>query len=73
MTAIATLSPLTDHGGALIDKFERVTGELPVTVDRRTGDRTYYLGRGGLDSLDTMLDDLEPDWREHIARSATDG
>ena len=72
MATIVILSPLTDHGRALIDKFERVTGELPVTVNRGTGDRTYYMGRGGVESFDAMLDDLEPDWREHIARSATD-
>src|SRR3954451_6213762 len=55
---------------ALLDQLKLRTGVLPYVTDMRSGARTYSLRGGGAaaSDFDPVLDELEPDWRGHVAR-----
>jgi hypothetical protein len=71
MSAEVRLQPLTEHGSELLNELEHSTHEFPVKIEELSGARTYYLSSGasGVDALDAELEWIDPDWREHVART----
>jgi hypothetical protein len=60
-----TLVPLTDRGRELLDALEAATrGVLPF----RTSDDGRRSYAADPDHVAEILERLEPDWREHVAR-----
>lgn len=71
MAAITRLTPLTDRGREPLDQLEERTQVTPSEIDQASGARTYYPAteRAGVDAFDVMLDDIDPDWHEHLTRT----
>lgn len=52
-------------------RLEERTQVTPSEIDEASGARTYYLAseRAEVDAFDVMLDDIDPDWHEHLTRT----
>ena len=61
-----TLVPLTDRGRALLNALEAAAGGVPPFRASEDGRRSYAADP---DQVAAILDGLEPDWREHVARA----
>ena len=72
MSAVIELIPLSDHGRELLDELKEKTDEGPFKTVEATGARTYYLEAQNVDvdGFDAMLHGIDPDWREHLTRTA---
>jgi preprotein translocase subunit SecA len=70
MAAVVRLTPLTDHGRELLDELESQTQTQPVET-LEDGTREYYLSakQAEVDAFDRVLDRIDENWREHLARS----
>jgi hypothetical protein len=64
------LTPLNDQGLRLMDALEARIEERPYRTSADTGSRTYWLKSDSAtsDAFDRTLDEIDPDWREHLTR-----
>jgi hypothetical protein len=62
--------PRTEEGHRLLDAVEGHLGVMPFRVET-SGARSYALSdpRVEPEYFDKALDDIDPDWREHLARA----
>jgi hypothetical protein len=70
MSTTLTLTPRDDCGREILDQFE-ADATPPFRWSERTGARSYWINAQGAppDGYEAALDRLEPDWREHLART----
>ena len=70
MTAVIQLTALDDRGREIIAELEERTQERPREISE-DGTREYYLSahQVGVDGLDSMLDRIDSDWRDHLTRT----
>jgi hypothetical protein len=72
MAAVVQLIPYDDRGREIIEKLEEEgTQEQRVEI-RKYGIREYNLRARnlGMVGFDAMLNRIDPDWREHLGRTA---
>jgi hypothetical protein len=70
VAAEVTMTPLSDKGQSLLDVLEQKIDQRPYRVDPDTRSRTYQLESDSADiALEETLDGIEPNWREHLART----
>jgi hypothetical protein len=71
MAAIVVFRPFDERGDELLDELEDRTEMSPQeTLD--DGSRSYSLSAHdvGVDGFDLMLDEIDPEWRQHLSRTA---
>ena len=71
MTTVVDLIPYDARGREIIGELEAGTQETPVEI-RHLGTREYYVRAEDLRTagFDAMLDRIDPDWRDHLGRTA---
>ena len=72
MAATIELVPLSVLGEEVLDRFERATGATPYSAGME-GSRGYDLMTDRMPiAFESVLDDIDPSWSEHVDCSATD-
>jgi hypothetical protein len=72
MAAVVQLIPYDDRGREIIEKLEEEGTQEPRLEIRKYGTREYNLRARnlGMVGFDAMLNRIDPDWREHLGRTA---
>jgi hypothetical protein len=70
VAAEIALHPNDDRGRGVLDELETQTEMKPEILD--DGSHRYYLNAtdAGVDAFDQMLDEIDPDWRDHLTNMA---
>jgi hypothetical protein len=69
--AVIAFRPVTDQGPPILDKLEQRTKVRPQVVAYH-GTRRFYLNWDDvgvdvdIDTFDSVLDDINPHWRNHL-------
>jgi hypothetical protein len=71
MAAVVNLIPYDDRGHEIISELEDSPQEEPIKI-RHYGPLEYYVRAESvrLRRLDTMLDRIDPEWRDHLGRAS---
>ena len=71
VSAEITITPLSNRGLGLMDALEAKMGQRAYSVNPDTGARTYRVesDSAGVDAFEETLNGIDPDWREHLART----
>ena len=67
-SSIVTLRALDERGSEIIEELEKATQQAPTEVVEATDERRYYLRSADVNGFDAMLDRIDPNWAEHVAR-----
>lgn len=68
MTAVIGLRPDDEQGRAILDGLEKRTEMRPMHDELQDGTRRYYVEaqEADVDVFDSMLEEIDRDWRDHI-------